>query len=471
MAHGKSEEEIIRDFGDTAALMLTVASPKASLTEIEVRAASIRQAVEQVRSGASPSDAGSRFTIVEYMTGQLPPSALHRDTWEPLVIRDPADTQARIAAIAGDKYSYRELDDLTDLMEKTLKTVPRVSKVERKGLLNEKIYLVYSQERLAGYGISPGQLPDILKARNIILPGGQIDVQGKNITIDPSGEFKNEKEIGDVVVTFSDHGSPVYLRDLPGIIRAYDSPPRYLNFYYGKGTDGRWQRMRAITLSIQMRSGENIGEFGKEVDAALACMKPQLPEDLMMARTSDQPLQVEESVNLFMVSLYEAIILVVLVSLVGFWEWRSAALMALAIPITLAMTERVHRALSYERGVTDVKIRADEALHLGRGVCQDYAHVMIAACRIAGLPARYVSGYLNSPRARESRSAASHAWVDVFLSGTGWVSLDPTHNVRQNANYVRVAIGRDYADVPPTRGIYKGNSREQMDVEVSVETI
>src|SRR5262249_27802819 len=178
----------------------------------------------------------------------------------------------------------------------------------------------------------------ILKARNITVAGGQIDVQGKTLTIDPSGEFKSEQEIGDVVVAFSQSGAPVYLRDLFDISRAYASPARYLNFYDWKDQNGEWRRSRAITLSVQMRSGETIGEFGKAVNGALAGMSAQLPEDLVLARTSDQPRQVEESVDLFMVSLYEAIILVVLVSLIGFWEWRSALLMALAIPITLAMT-------------------------------------------------------------------------------------------------------------------------------------
>ncbi len=205
-------------------------------------------------------------------------------------------------------------------------------------MLDEKVYLVYSQERLASYGLTLSKLPDILKGRNITVPGGQIDVQGKNLTIDPSGEFKTEKEIGDVVVTFSNSGAPVYLRDLFDISRGYESPARYLNFYDWKNGEGKWQRTRAITLSVQMRSGEIIGDFGKAVNEALAGMSSQLPDDLTLARTSDQPKQVEESVDLFMVSLYEAIILVVLVSLVGFWEWRSALLMALAIPITLAMT-------------------------------------------------------------------------------------------------------------------------------------
>jgi transglutaminase-like putative cysteine protease len=130
-----------------------------------------------------------------------------------------------------------------------------------------------------------------------------------------------------------------------------------------------------------------------------------------------------------------------------------------------ALMSAVHAALQYERGTTDVKTTADEALEIGKGVCQDYAHVMLAVCRLSKLPARYVSGYLYSPNAPEM---ASHAWVDVYLEGHGWRSLDPTHDCPQDGRYVRVATGRDYADVPPTRGIYKGKATEKMEVEVMV---
>jgi transglutaminase-like putative cysteine protease len=137
----------------------------------------------------------------------------------------------------------------------------------------------------------------------------------------------------------------------------------------------------------------------------------------------------------------------------------------------LALMNKVHLALAYVPGATDVKTRADEALSLGRGVCQDFAHVMLSACRSIGLPARYVSGYLNTPGTTDREDAASHAWVDVFAPDEGWISLDPTHNCRQNANYVRLAVGRDYADVPPTRGVFKGNATEQMEVSVRVEVM
>ena len=240
-------------------------------------------------------------------------------------------------AVAGDKYSYRELDDYTDLIVRTLKTLPIVSKVTRSGLLQEQVYLEYSQERLASYGVTPSTLKQVLGARNITLPGGMVEVGDKNLTVDPSGEFKSEREIGDVLLRTS-NGKPVYLRDLVTVGRGYESPARYLNFYSAPSADGSWRRARAVTLAVQMRAGGKIGEFAAAVDGQLEQLRGQMPTDLVLARTSDQPRQVDENIGLFMGSLYEAVALVVLVSLIGFWEWRSALLMALSIPITLAMT-------------------------------------------------------------------------------------------------------------------------------------
>lgn len=384
----------IKDFGDTATLMLTVASPKASEQEIAVRARAVRAAIESVRAqslggnrialvqnfaysrdprvlrraygsfrawAASRNDAkdmrsfdgpgffgldmqiatdeaGARELLQHYLRERMQIADFHPDDWEQVAIKNPADTVARLTEVAGDKYSYRELEQYTGLIEKTMKAVPVVSKVTRSGVLDEAVYLTYSQERLASYGVSPSNLPNILRARNITLAGGIVDVDGKNLVIDPSGEFKSEKEIGDVVIGASPAGAPLYLRDLVDIVRDYQSPARYLNYYLARDAKGEWKRTRAVTVAIQMRAGEQIAAFSKAVDEALADIQDRLPPDLILARTSDQPKQVTENVSLFMRCLYEAILLVVLVSFVGFWEWRSAVLMALAIPITLAMT-------------------------------------------------------------------------------------------------------------------------------------
>lgn len=133
----------------------------------------------------------------------------------------------------------------------------------------------------------------------------------------------------------------------------------------------------------------------------------------------------------------------------------------------MALMEAVHSQLVYEKGATDVKTTADQALALGRGVCQDFSHILLALYRIQKMPARYVSGYLYN----NGHTAASHAWVDVFVSTHGWISLDPTHNRNQTAQYVRIGVGRDYADVPPTRGVFKGNAQEKMDIQVTVTQV
>ena len=131
-----------------------------------------------------------------------------------------------------------------------------------------------------------------------------------------------------------------------------------------------------------------------------------------------------------------------------------------------ALMEAVRDAMTYEKGTTDVHTTASEALGDGRGVCQDFAHVLIGACRAQGLPARYVSGYLYD--ATNGGHGESHAWVDVHVGADGWLSLDPTHDTEQNEHYVRVAVGRDYADVPPSRGVYRGTATETLEVAVTI---
>jgi len=125
-------------------------------------------------------------------------------------------------------------------------------------------------------------------------------------------------------------------------------------------------------------------------------------------------------------------------------------------PLELAgrISTWVYQTMTYERGVTDVGTSAAEALTLGRGVCQDYAHVMIAVCRLCGIPARYVSGHLLG-------EGAMHAWVEVILpsvhhpaEGIAW-PFDPTHDRTPSLCYLTVAVGRDYADVSPTRGTFR----------------
>lgn len=134
----------------------------------------------------------------------------------------------------------------------------------------------------------------------------------------------------------------------------------------------------------------------------------------------------------------------------------------------LGLAAAVCQRIVYRSGVTDVGTTARQALAIGAGVCQDQAHVFIAACRAAGLPARYVSGYFHSPQAPD---LASHAWADVCLdlAERRWLSVDITHLCLMDERHVRLAVGPDYAACAPVRGVREGGGDESMRVRVRIE--
>jgi transglutaminase-like putative cysteine protease len=133
-----------------------------------------------------------------------------------------------------------------------------------------------------------------------------------------------------------------------------------------------------------------------------------------------------------------------------------------------ALNTAVSEAVRFENGATDVATSAADALAAGHGVCQDLAHVLVAAARVEGLPARYVSGYqFAAGRARDEH--ASHAWVEIHVEGLGWVSFDPTAGTSATEAYVRLAVGLDYLGASPVRGAVYGGSGEQLTVDVSMD--
>ena len=135
------------------------------------------------------------------------------------------------------------------------------------------------------------------------------------------------------------------------------------------------------------------------------------------------------------------------------------------------LNERLFEYFEYVPRHTRVDSPIDEAILSGKGVCQDFAHTMIALLRHVRIPARYVSGYLYRGREDHDRSTpdATHAWVDVLLPHLGWVGFDPTNNLVTHHRHIRAAIGRDYADVPPTHGVFRGNTESELYVAVQVE--
>lgn len=134
----------------------------------------------------------------------------------------------------------------------------------------------------------------------------------------------------------------------------------------------------------------------------------------------------------------------------------------------LALAEAIRDAVAYRSGATEVSTAAADALALGVGVCQDHAHLFLACCRAQGVPARYVSGYIDPGN---SDHAESHAWVDAWVEDgdyAGWISIDVTHACLQDLHYCRLAVGRDYDSAAPVRGVRRGGGEESLRVHVSV---
>ena len=250
LPQGAGPIEFFKDFGDSAALMLTVASPKTGAAEIAWRAKGVREAIERVRARAGTHNArtavivcfpltlnplvpqrlrdlflgfarenqagrdlrpleGAGFVGVDgelagsdaeianlvdrFYSERLRPSERHPDMWHYAVVREPGDVEARLTSVAADKYTYRQMSDFTDLIQHTLQTLPLVSRVTRSGVLKENIFLEYSQQRLASFGLQPSLMGQILNARNNSYPGGLLESQGKSLVVDPTGRVPQRK--------------------------------------------------------------------------------------------------------------------------------------------------------------------------------------------------------------------------------------------------------------------------------------
>lgn len=140
--------------------------------------------------------------------------------------------------------------------------------------------------------------------------------------------------------------------------------------------------------------------------------------------------------------------------------------------IAWAVMGAIYNGFEYKAGVTEVSSGLEEALRLRRGVCQDFAHVMLGMLRSMRIACRYASGYFYAAELEEQRAAAaSHAWVECFIPNMGWVGFDPTHNRLADERYVLIGRGRDYTDIRPFAGTYRGPGNRSLEVSVAVEKL
>ena len=135
-----------------------------------------------------------------------------------------------------------------------------------------------------------------------------------------------------------------------------------------------------------------------------------------------------------------------------------------------ALSDMVYSELQYQQNTTTTGTTVSEVLDGRVGVCQDFAHVLIGLCRAVGLPARYVSGYVTPRQGAKTKGAtASHAWAEVYTPTHGWRGFDSANRLVVADNYVKVGVGRDYSDVPPTRGTFRGGAAQTLTVDVEIK--
>lgn len=389
LPQGAMSPAVNTSFGDTATVLLSVASPPVDDVELEIRANAIRRALEQVRADqkdrmatvflpaagiahdsiASAVDRyvelgkargalrdvriawGQSFVAVDHATADgaaldalvadfrehvLGGERPHPDVWDPIVVRTPDEIASKLEAAGHDKYSYRQLDDFTRSLRDELARVPEVARVERYGVVPETVQLLYSQERLAAFGLQPQQIARALGARNPSLPGGAIGTGKQTVLVDPEGSVSSTDELLDTVVATSKEGRPIHVRDVAEVRRTYETPIADASYLDVRRGD-RWQHTRSIAIAVQLRSGVQATKVGEKLDRLVESAKESLPGDLIIVKTSDQPELVRDKVGDFLRALAEAVAIVIAFALL-FMERRSALLVAASVPLTLAMT-------------------------------------------------------------------------------------------------------------------------------------
>jgi multidrug efflux pump subunit AcrB len=262
----------------------------------------------------------------------------HPDFTQPLLLMGDEDPLPQIRATAPPRYSYRTLELLARDFEDELKQVESVGKVTKVAIVEEAVYLLFSDANLAGYGLTPEMVMGSIDARNAVIPGGTMRTEGRNFPVQLSGEYVTERDMLGTVVGMGRGGAPVYLRDVFDVRRMYESPISYKVDVLGRtDQDGSLDTRRAVMVAVEMRDGKIIRHFNEDVKKVVETMKARTPEGLEFRVLSDQPTAVDHRIQHFMKCFMEAVVIVILVALF-LMDWRSALVLATAIPLGVAMT-------------------------------------------------------------------------------------------------------------------------------------
>ena len=242
-------------------------------------------------------------------------------------------------------YSPRELEIFAERIEEELELLDSVRRVEFWGVQPEHIYVEVDSADWARIGVTAGQLRDLFQARNIVVPGGEINTEENRYAVNPGGEFTSIEQMRELIVERVDGTLPVRLGDLPlSIDRRYQEPPPAITQLTQPGAP----HQLSLVLGISMKSGRNVTEMDVEVGSALARLRSSfLPPDLMLTRVNDLPRQVSTRIEDFQANLLQGVLIVLGVALVAM-GWRAAVIMASAVPLSMIAAFAVARYIGIE---------------------------------------------------------------------------------------------------------------------------
>ena len=293
--------------------------------------------VVDVTLGDAIKDPGPFWSELRHDMNELSFQGLPKGVLGPIVSSDFGDVVAVLVAVTGDRYTQSELNEYLKQIETALIRIPMVSKVKRIGEQPEKIYITGSMQRLVQYGISPLNLIGALQSQNNVSEAGSFSGGNTRAQIHTTGLYGSEDQIRRQIVGMSNRGTPIYLGDVADVQRREADPDFFV----------RANGKPALMLTIEMRDGFNIVDFGRQVDAQIELVRAQLPPDVKVSSMVDQPKVVKERISHFLAEFAMALVSVIAVTLI-LLPFPVAAVAATAIPITVFMTFAILRMLGIE---------------------------------------------------------------------------------------------------------------------------
>lgn len=307
-------EDAIQRMEQVKHIKMTVSRPGMSDIQIEFK--------DKYRSEDFPDIYNELRRKIADMQHKLPPGA-----GAPIVVDEFGDVYGIYLALSGDGYSWRDLWDVADQIKRQGGLVPGVRKVTIGGEQQEVVYVELSRARLGELGISLRKIASLLESQNLVLDSGNVRVSDEYLRIQPTGEFTSVESIGNILVS-SAGKKLVYLKDIANIERAYKEVPDRMFYINGQP---------ALTLGISMQAGENVVEVGRAIDRRINELQEIIPVGMELKSIYHQPAEVEKSVNGFLVSLAQAVG-IVLVVLLLFMGLRVGIIIGAVLLITVAGT-------------------------------------------------------------------------------------------------------------------------------------